>query len=476
MIFQRDTLPDGITAREYWHDQHVVWPLERTLLNSLDLEGWKRRPLVHVPANYKDPNSTGVVFWFPPWKHADQAFRKQVVALIAARLDIKNPQAKWTTSGPQPRVVVRPTAQCPTSARWSDALPQIRAASSTAPLVGLTTGGRSIVADLEADSPHIAVSGGSGSGKSVLVKCLLCQALNRGAGAVILDFKRSSHPWALGLPGVLYCRDLADIHDGLVAVGAEAQRRNVESDDPRADIGNRLFLVVEEANATIQQLQWFWEATRQKGDPKTSPAIAALRNVLFMGRSVKINTIAVAQMLTARAIGGPEARENFATRALARYTTNAWKMLAPEVWPPPKRSSVVGRWELVKGGQSYPTQVVYATDAEAREWAMQGRSRLDLQVRPSGVLVPSNSLPTTSEGLKQLETVPGETHLGLRDAQPLLPGPEMSLAALRKASQRDPRFPQPDGYYLGQHLYDIDEMTTWKARRDAAQAVKEITR
>ncbi|WP_228388846.1 hypothetical protein, partial [Streptomyces jumonjinensis] len=32
----------------------------------------------------------------------------------------------------------------------------------------------------------------------------------------------------------------------------------------------------------------------------------------------------VAQSATARALGGPEVREQFATRILARYSVNAW--------------------------------------------------------------------------------------------------------------------------------------------------------
>ncbi|MFG1940395.1 hypothetical protein [Micromonospora tulbaghiae] len=74
------------------------------------------------------------------------------------------------------------------------------------------------------------------------------------------------------------------------------------------------------------------------------------------------------QMLTARAIGGPEARENFGIRCLARYTANNWKMLVPEA-AMPRASRTLGRWQIVIGGQATETQVAYLTAAEARRLA-----------------------------------------------------------------------------------------------------------
>jgi hypothetical protein len=110
----------------------------------------------------------------------------------------------------------------------------VRTASSTAPVLGLGVGGAVVDCDLVDDSPHIAVSAGSDDGKSTPVKTLVAQNLHHDGVAVILDFKRSSHRWAFGLPNVLDCRDLPDIHDALVAVGQEAERRNVGPDDPDA--------------------------------------------------------------------------------------------------------------------------------------------------------------------------------------------------------------------------------------------------
>lgn len=54
-----------------------------------------------------------------------------------------------------------------------------------------------------------------------------------------------------------------------------------------------------------------------------------------MGRQVRLHVLLVAQSATARAIGGPEMRENFSTRILVRYSLNAWHMPVPAGQPHP---------------------------------------------------------------------------------------------------------------------------------------------
>jgi hypothetical protein len=166
--------------------------------------------------------------------------------------------------------------------------------------------------------------------------------------------------------------DIADIHDQLIEVGLEGRRRTRVADelgigtDPDA-IGPRLLILLEEVNATMKQLARYGERTRESGDPKVSPAIDALNEVLYMGRQARMHVLLVAQSATARALGGPEVREQFATRILARYSMNAWRMLAPEVHPAPKSTKHPGRTQVVIGGTASQTQVLFFTDSEARE-------------------------------------------------------------------------------------------------------------
>jgi hypothetical protein len=86
-----------------------------------------------------------------------------------------------------------------------------------------------------------------------------------------------------------------------------------------------------------------WAEARGKGDPKRSPATSALANLQFMGRSATATLLAIAQMLTARAIGEPEAQENIVIRQLARHTPNNRTMLVPEP-AIPRAPRTLGRW------------------------------------------------------------------------------------------------------------------------------------
>jgi hypothetical protein len=228
--------------------------------------------------------------------------------------------------------------------------------------------------------------------------------LSRGGDVLILDLK-GSHRWARGLPGVTYCIEPADMHAALIGTADLEARRNRQAMEEPEDWnpGPRRLVIFEEMNATIAQLKAYWESVREKGDPKLSPAIQAFRNIMFMGRSAKVNLFGVAQMLTANTTGGPESRENFGIRALARYTANNWKMLAPEV-AMPRKSSVRGRWQFVVAGEATETQVVLLTPAEARAIATTGRP-LDLENSPGVPVSPVSATTRVDQGSPG--TVPG---------------------------------------------------------------------
>src|SRR5262249_51555540 len=178
--------------------------------------------------------------------------------------------------------------------------------------LGLGAGSKPVIVSLRDDSPHIACSAGTGAGKSVLAQLVGVQVLARGGNVVILD-RKGSHRWALGLPGVDYCTRPEQMHTALVRLAALADQRNAAGlyEDEDWDPGPRTLVIAEELNATIAQIRGWWDEVREKGQPKIPPAVRAFRELLFMGRSAKINVFAVAQMLTALTVGGPESRENF---------------------------------------------------------------------------------------------------------------------------------------------------------------------
>ncbi|MFI0742468.1 pRL2-11 [Streptomyces sp. NPDC021100] len=353
-----------------------IEPLHLALMDPLGIApGTRPRSYLHIPENFSDDDAE-IRIDLP----VNLQFNEQKVAeMVVKKLALQGVSFSWKYEGKEPYVLVKKVHRPPSKVVFSD--PKVRElvkkVPESAPLIGLERGQKIVSVDLDAESPHVLVSAGTGGGKSVILRTIAAQLIHHGARAYILDFKRVSHQWARGVKNVTYCRDIEDIHEALIYLGAEGRRRihaaeKLGDDADSSGVGPRLVILLEEINATMKQLTRYWEQVKEKGDPKISPAVDALAEILFMGRAVRLHVLLVAQSATARALGGPEMRENFATRILARYTQNAWKMLVPEVQPAPKSTRHVGRAQVVLGGVAHETQVLFMTDAEARAWALAG--------------------------------------------------------------------------------------------------------
>ncbi|MFK8851673.1 pRL2-11 [Streptomyces sp. Ac-502] len=295
-----------------------IVPLHEALHRPLGIaEQSDPRRYLHIPKNFSDDDAQ-IRIALP----TSLAFSRDVVAdLITQKLALEGVTFAWHPAGAAPYVLVKMTRKPPARALFKD--PKMRElvakAPESAPLIGIGASGRTVAVDLDAESPHILINASPGGGKSVTMRGIACQMLHHGARVFVLDYKRISHPWARGIDGATYCADIADIHDALIQLGAEGRRRirlaeqlGIDA-DPHA-IGPRLLLLLEEVNATMRQLARYWDKTRRPGEPKTSPAVDALNEVLFMGRQTRLHVLLVAQSATARALGGPEVREQFAMR------------------------------------------------------------------------------------------------------------------------------------------------------------------
>ncbi|WJV51712.1 pRL2-11 [Streptomyces flavofungini] len=493
-----------------------VDPLHQALAQPLGIaEQTDPRRYLHIPLNFTDDDA--VIRVDLP---VHLRFSRDLVAdLIAQKLALPGLTFSWHPAGRQPFVLAKKTRRPPATARFKDAAVRdlVANAPESAPVIGIGAGAKAIGVDLDAESPHILVNASTGGGKSVTLRTITCQMLHHGAQASVLDYKRISHPWARGLPGVTYCADIADIHDTLIQLGQEGRRRVrlAEELGPDADpaaIGPRQLILLEEVNATMKQLARYWEKIRESGDPKISPAIDALGEVLYMGRQVRMHVLLVAQSATVRALGGPEIREQFATRIMARYTMNAWRMLAPEIHPAPKSTKHPGRAQVVVGSAAHETQVIFFTEAEARAWAIgrpsiraadhstsqeatsvelhkdpappdasaldRARSALPNGPGPETAVhltppAPQDPLPATGDtGI--VAPPPGDRTadkddlaVGLREAHDEHL-PEITLGALRFARANDPDFPGPAGRRGSEILYHVGDLKRWARNRPRA--------
>jgi hypothetical protein len=459
-------------VRRFRHHRNHVKPLHRALAGPLGVplaaspSSW-----LTVPMGYAGRDDAEIRVSLPAHFTGSAEQRRLVRETVAAKLAM-DLDSEFRLSGRAPVAVFKPAPHPPDRVSFAAARAVMDNAPDSAPLLGLTRRDKPVSVDLDAESPHILVSASTGGGKSVILRLIMAQGLHRGAFGVICDIKRHSHKWARGIDAIDYHRDATDIHDALIALAVEGERRNrivdATPDDEIPPVGPRIFLLVEEANSTMGRLQKHWETIRDKTAPKRSPAVDALSELLMMGRSVRIHVVTVAQMATTRALGGPEIRENFATRILGRYSRNAWAMLVPEVYPVPPSSRHAGRVQVVLAGQAAETQIVYLTEIEAREYATNGAR---LSERPR--LGESNHAPGAPGTVPALRIVP-EDHgapIGLGDA--VRAGVlTVSLESARAARKRDSEFPAPAGQRGQELLYAPEDLRRWQRNRPRASDVE----
>ncbi|MFE5809455.1 helicase HerA domain-containing protein [Streptomyces sp. NPDC056491] len=482
------------------HHREWIQPLHVALEGPLGLPaGTAARSYIHIPREYPGLTDIGRIDLPPTFVGVDGA-AATIGAIVKAKLGLSDATVSFKVEGRRPHLLVRQTPRPPARVMFAEEKVQelILSAAESAPLIGLGPQSIKVSVDLDAESPHILVSASTGGGKSVITRTMASQMLHNGSQLVVLDFKRHSHKWARGLPNVLYCREIGDIHDALVRLGAEGHHRNIVVDDwegeGEAPVGPRMGIILEEANATVSKLKRYWGSIRRTkadefgpADPKESPAIDALREILFMGRAVKMHVFLVAQSATATALGGPEVRECFATRILARYTRNAWNMLVPEVQPVPRSTRHIGRAQVVLGGVAHETQVVFFSDSEARTWATAGTVAAAPDLGGVGVTSRGHTGPLTSVNVPspsrsgrdvtpilslvkdEPDTIPPRPLLPPQEIRYTLAGASrdgivpLSADALRQAKRRDPEFPAGEG-----GKWTAEELQKWHRNRVGA--------
>lgn len=193
--------------------------------------------------------------------------------------------------------------------------------SIEAPVIGIGAGWKPYCKKLATESPHLAISVGTGGGKSVFLKLIAAQMLWHGADLYILDYKRASHRWVNGPHGLIngvraYCRNLPDIHIQAIELGRIAMERYEQCDALGADDDlpdfQPIVIAMDEIPMTLTMLRSWWQA---QGNSGVCPSVVALESILMMGRAVRIHVIGAWQRFEARHMpGGAAGRENFGVK------------------------------------------------------------------------------------------------------------------------------------------------------------------
>lgn len=450
------------------HRKNWLFPLHKTLSPMLNI------PLANKPESYlevaRDRSEAKVAL---PVSYRSQRQMQQLEEAVSAALGIEAPEVTWDRSGARP-VVTFTHAITPPKVRLDDVRAEIEQAGPDDLVLGLGKRAAPVTVNLHGDSPHLGLSMGSGAGKSVTARFILAQALYKGGVGMVLDPKYISQSWVSAgrLPNCAVAKRTAEIHNALVWLGAELDRRNEVADasvdaegNVTANVGPRILVVIEELNLLTPKLREYWQ---ENGDGGPSPALKALAAVSAAGRQVRINLLMIAQRLSAAVTGGGDSRTNIGARILGRFDEPAWKMLASEFKMPPPNDTP-GRVQVVTSKVA-ECQVAYLTGREAIDFAM------------SGVVTPCPSgmpgicgLPDPDPGVTEAlpHALPAETSeltpesaelISLREACELgiLP---VSQAAAKTWRRRYRDFPQPVLHDGLTHRYDPQSLHEFAASR-----------
>ncbi|MFD4263786.1 hypothetical protein ACFWR9_40845 [Streptomyces sp. NPDC058534] len=365
-------------------------------------------------------------------------------------------------------------------------------------VVGKDTFGNIVIKEMgDGETPHWALSVGTGGGKSAFCQMVIAQLVAQGYYIFAADVKRVSVSNYIGVVGCYIYNDPMnpqDMRNGVQWFVDEISARSAISEaDPTAEFPGILCLI-EEANEFADVSREWWDDNRKTKDDEDGPKDRAADPIwgtvasgARLGRHVHGNILAVFQDLRDQALGGKGLRNLFRLKFMGNFSVNSWNNVIGTK-PVPDSIDKAGRMMIVEGNSQNWVQTLYATPDELRAWAIEQRERTGF-VEGAGLFgtPPKRSpkrLPRLLAGLSRDElpealqgasegglsdetaggvsrsdasvTLSGGSVTGLRDGLRLIPGqggqeaaqdptapPELlSLAEIARRLEDDPNVPK----------------------------------
>jgi hypothetical protein len=260
------------------------------------------------------------------------AKRRAVLSMVEEHTR-RDYEARWELGARPPRVVFTVKPVPPKLVSWPMVLPALDTVAGSELVLGLDGRSAPVTYDLDAESPHLLLSIGTGGGKSTELAALICQLLRKkGPDAVdrviVLDIKWQSLNCLDGVDRVEIYREIGD----MARVLEDLKQVTIEDRKRGPVAGGRIVVVAEELNWLMQELQNEWLERRKSDDKKRAPAVEAIGTILVAGRALRINVVAAAQKAmvaafgsSSGATGGSTARDQFGVVVLGRFSASTWK-------------------------------------------------------------------------------------------------------------------------------------------------------
>jgi hypothetical protein len=365
------------------HHKRVVRPLwqsitliteSNTVRKDIHAYGNNHKQFISVPRNYMDNPNAKIRVTLPPTWEAQPREVARITQLIQRRLGGQWDSVAHYNAYPQ-YIDYIPSPAPPASFTFADILPYIEKARPGEIVVGMGTHNRVCSINLDSEAPHVALSMGTGGGKSSLLRLIIIQLIRSGCERIdILDIKRASHVWAKGIPGVFIHTTVKAMIDATAAFRKEMESRYDALENGHAGDFPRRALIVEEQNSLMSFARQYWAdfrnelpAAERNAVPKQCPLISDIGFALFMGRQSLMNVFSVFQRMSANAAGGGDMRSQYGCKILARFDPQSWKSLVGTT-PIPRSSRVPGRARFVLGDDIHEIQMSYMRERKASDW------------------------------------------------------------------------------------------------------------
>lgn len=503
-----------IAMLDWSHHRKLVIPLYQTstLITGQSVvfgrsHSDSHKKYIHVPRDYRTDDNTRIRFIVPETWEAQPSQQTRLRDLVARKLGGDWDFIPKLTEYPPSIEFIKSPAP-PDKVTFADIKPALEKGSLNVLILGIGTRDKIISIDLDSESPHIAISMGTGGGKSSLIRLIVAYLIRHGCERIdIVDPKRVSQNWAKHIPGVYIHRTMTKQMEAIHNFRLRMESRYDALDTDDTLTFSRHVLIIEEQNSWMGYAKLHWADYRRSLEPAArgkvspqNPAISDLGFCLNQGRQANMNIFSIYQRQSAAASGGGDLRENYGCLLAARMKPPTWKILTgSSQMPKEARSRVNGRGVFVLGDEYHPVQFAYLREAKEKDWpglprdkwtdeayeyAMSGvRARADRSAAPAGVFV-------AGEVIERSEPEPGspvsvpmpadasesrgdrlEEPVTLREATDAGVVP-MRYAALRKARLRAVRegsfptgIPGPAGT-----VYRPSDLRAWFAARGRARS------
>lgn len=450
-------------------DNSVVRPLWKGLITmGVYGSGDRYSDYLTLPNDYDRDKKATVVLRLPDYFESTDDQKKRVARFVIRKLGGQW-DAHWSDKG---TTILRltHTPQPPSKFPFSQALRIIRGLKDGQLFIGLGSRGEPIIIDLDKETPHLAITAGTGAGKSSLIALIVIQIIAWGARIFAIDPKMVSFNPVKHLPHIDIIRNVADQWDVIAMFRAEMDRRyDVLNEDENATF-TRWVLILEEQNAFYGDSTDYWEATRQRGEPARPRVYRDIGAVLNKGRQCHMNVISVYQRASANVCGGGDVRSQYGYFLLGRYKKAEWKMFI-DIWPWQSPSRIPGRFTFYNGEDYGPVQVAYpfVPDVKTPVLLEEATDYAVSSCPSTPTAAPLVPVQRQTDGTEVANAQTPMRDMTLREAHAagILTG---NLDAIRKDIGRN-KWPNPTDTSGVSHRYSAADLVALEAKRTGKQEV-----